>query len=82
MKEHKVRRLITIFERDSEDFVDSVYLTNEEFESIRLWLDYDQSHPMYDCYPITNSALTKTKHLLGDRLPEGRFEYLLEAEAC
>lgn len=81
MMRKEVTRFITLFQRVGDDFVESIEINEFEFGLIRKILDIDESDSMYDSYPITGSVLHQIKELLGNKLPNGDYEYFLEAES-
>jgi hypothetical protein len=75
-----LHRYVAVFQKDGDELISKASVSQEEFEAIRRLLGHDESDAMYDCYPLLGDVLREVKSLLGERLPQGKYDYLLEAE--
>lgn len=80
MPRTRLRRLITIFEKDGDDFVGELEISEVEFRMIASRLGYQRYEEMYDCYPIDQSIINEINRSLGGRLAQGHYVYYLESD--
>lgn len=76
-----IHRYVAVYEQQDEQHVTSIDLALAEFAFLRTLLGYSDQDEMYDCYRFEMTQLPALVKLLGDRLPIGKFDYFLEADA-
>ena len=79
MEPHKVHRLIAVYDRTSELWVDRISISDATFKFIRSRLKVSDDNPMYDCYPLEGDLLQNLQRMLVFSISE-TCDYLLEAE--
>ncbi|MEM1058979.1 MAG: hypothetical protein AAGK14_07000 [Verrucomicrobiota bacterium] len=75
----KIRRCITFFEKEGEDFIGDITISAQEFETIAEWLPPSEDDPLrYYVYILEGAVLERTRKLLIGRLPDEDHAYFLE----
>lgn len=77
---HKIIRLITWFDKQSEDFKGQLELGEIPVEELQTLFGESSENPMYDCYPITPKNASFFQELAQQDLRFDVYNYFLECE--
>ena len=74
-----VKRLITVFEKDDDEFLkDEIELSNVDLSKLQVLFSVEKDNPMYDCFEITEKEAGYFREKFNINLDFENYIYYLE----